>query len=529
MEAVKRRRDCYYQWCNAEPWFKDRANSIRTREPHEHISPFTQFRKDYFGFDTPNHQEKIVKAIEKALKRSITMILLPPGAGKTSVLEDYICYMLGPVDPNHRISVLSETRDHARKVLRRVANRMVDPTISPAYVRGFGPFRAPDRETSKPWNADILTVLTAHNDERDYSLEVRSAGSAIYGARYDLIILDDFQSVRSLNSTDKLLEYFRQDVYTRAFSGSNQGKIIIIGTRVGPGDFYEELLKQDMVDEVVQIPALDEKGNSYWPATIREDGVQIGFSEEDLADIKKVVGPETWSRVYMQQPQSKHGQTFTDAMIEEAKNDKRGIDPKEMRRGVYRIASLDPAIAGHAVFRLADIDYEKMWLLDGVNAADLARYEAIWDIMEQLSAKWRPDVWVIEGNAIQGGLLRAERVEQMSKKYGFRIVAHQTGKNKQDDIIGVGSMASAFLRHEIDIPWGTPEAQTCFAPLEEELRRWRPDIPTKQLRQDEVMALWFLYLEWLRQRGDLASRIDGRVQMRGLPWKPTGYPTRKAG
>ncbi|MDE2106175.1 MAG: hypothetical protein KGL39_53640 [Patescibacteria group bacterium] len=529
MEAVSRRREVFYQWCQREPWFKDRSDAIRSRQPDAKVSPFRQFRKDYFGFETPWHQEKITRAIEAAKPRSITMILLPPGAGKTSVLEDYICYLLGPVNPNTRISVLSETRDHARKVLRRVALRMTDTALSPAYIRGYGPFRPADREVSRPWNADVLTLVTAQHDERDYSLEVRSAGSAIYGARYDLIILDDFQSVRSLNSTDKLIEYFRQDVFTRAFSGANQGKIIIIGTRVGPDDFYERLLKEDMVDELVQIPALDEDGNSYWPPTHLEDGSQIGFSEDDLGEIRKIVGEETWARVYMQRPQSKHGQTFSDQMTEEAKNLSRGVDPKEMRRGVYRIASLDPAIAGWAVFKVADITFDKMYLLYSQRIHDASRYETLWDALENISAVWRPDVWVIEGNAIQGGLLRSDRVQDMEKRYGFRTVAHQTGKNKQDDIIGVASMAGSFLRHEIDIPWGTLEAQEMFQPMIDELHRWRPDIPTKQLRQDEVMALWFLYIEWQRTKSQLASRIDTRIQRRGLPYSPTRYSFAKAG
>lgn len=527
MEAVERRRECFYQWCAAEPWFKDRADAIRSRQPDAKPSAFRQFRKDYFGFDTPWHQHKIIDAIESAKPRSITMILLPPGAGKTSCLEDYICYLLGPVDPNFRISVLSETRDHARKVLRRVANRMVDSALSPAYVKGFGPFRAPDRETSKPWNADVLTVLTAHHDERDYSLEVRSAGSAIYGARYDLVILDDFQSVRSLNATDRLVEYFRQDVFTRAFSGANQGKIIIIGTRVGPDDFYERLLREDMVDTLVQIPALDEKGNSYWPKTVIGEQ-EIGFSESDLADIKKIVGEETWARVYMQQPQSRHGATFTQAMLDEAKNEKRGIDPT-MRPGVLRIASLDPAVTGHASFGVADIDFEKMWLLDGRNIENPARYEVLWENMEELTQIWRPSIWVIEGNNIQGGLLRSDHVERMADRYGFKIVSHQTGKNKMDDLIGITSMAGSFLRHEIDIPWGTHEARETFEPLCEELLRWRFDIPTKQLRQDEVMKLWFMWLEWERQKGQLACRIDRRVTRRGLSYAPTQYPYAKAG
>jgi hypothetical protein len=192
--------------------------------------------------------------------------------------------------------------------------------------------------------------------------------------------------------------------------------------------------------------------------------------------------------------------------------------------GMFRIGSLDPAVSGHAVFRVASYDYQKLYLLDGKNAEGLNTYEAMWDLIEQFTVKWLPNVWVIEGNNVQGGLLRSERILRMSEKYGFHLVAHQTGRNKQDDAIGVKSMASTFLRKEISIPWGDPEAKDNFQPLLDELRAWRDDVPTRMLRQDEVMALWFLHLQWQRDKTRLATQIDQHINIGGLPWSTRYRP-----
>ena len=512
---VGRRRETFYRWCEEEPWFKDRVAIVRANDP-ETQTDFTTFRQTYFGRTTPAHQKKIIEVIESAEPRSINMILLPPGGGKTTVLEDWYNFILGE-NPNYRIAVISETRDLGRKILRNVANRMVDRELNPAYIDRYGPFKPPDRELNKPWNADVITHTQATSGERDYSMEVKGAGSSIYGSSFDCIILDDIQSIKSLSKTPMLLEYFRQTLFSRIMRANTTGKVFIIGTRIGPGDFYEELLKDDIVTNLVRIPALDPDGKSYFPKETVRNGEEIGFSEEDLERVRKVVGEEAWSRQYMQEPKSKRGQTFTESMIDKCLDRDRGIDPYKVP-GIYRIAALDPALAGHSVFRVASYEYDKLYLLDGKNEEGLARYEDMWDIIEQLTIKWRPQAWVIEGNAIQGGIAKSDRIIQMADRYGFSILTHQTGRNKQDDVIGVASMAGTFLRGELSIPYGDDEAQTSFNILIDELKAWRPDIPTKLLRQDEVMCLWFLHLQWQRMRSNLASQINRHMNIGGLPW-----------
>jgi hypothetical protein len=251
----------------------------------------------------------------------------------------------------------------------------------------------------------------------------------------------------------------------------------------------------------------------------------IGYSEKELERVRAVVQENAWSRQYMQEPISRHGQTFTESMIRKVLDYERGIsdagDP--LVPGTYRIAALDPALAGHSVFRVAGFDYDKLHLLDGRNVEGLARFEDMYDIIEQFSIKWHPQKWIIETNNLQNAIGRSEQVQAMAAKYGFQIESHQTGKNKQDELLGVASMAGTFLRGELSIPYGDPEARESFDPLIDELKAWRADVPTRFLRQDEVMCLWFLHLSWQRTKTQLANRIDRHIYTKGLPWKSAAY------
>jgi hypothetical protein len=518
MIAVGRTAQTYTLWRKSDEQFKNRIDIIRNGRDEAEQDSFVEFRRNYFGHETYWHQHQIVNAVEGAEPMSITMILLPPEWGKTTTLEDYICYKLGPIDPNLRFCILSEAQSHARKIIGRISRRMTDRVMNANYIDRFGPFKPPDREQQKPWNADQITIIHNTSDERDPSVEVKSAGSAIYGARYDVIVLDDIQSTKNINQTPQLLEYFRQDVLTRA---GQTGKIIIIGTRVGPGDFYEKLLEEIPDINLVLIKALDEKGQSMFPETEAPDGRKIGWGEKALAQRRKMVGEETWSRVYMQEPQSKHGATFTKAVIDRAKDRSRTLTSEAP--GLFTIGMLDPALAGHCVHRIASYDYGSFYLMDGRNSSGLTKYSEIWDLIEELTIKWRPSVWVIEGNSLQGGLMTDERLTDLAEHFGFRIEAHQTGKNKHDETIGVASMEGSFLRGEISIPWGDEATRFNFDALPDELEKWRADVPTKYLIQDEVMALWFGYLYWQRARASLANKVNQRVTTRGLPYAPTPY------
>lgn len=505
----------YYRWRQSVPRFADEVDRIReggliAADPKtigSYVNNFPAFRKNFFGFDTYYHQRRIVDAIENSPRGRITMVLCPPEHGKTTVLEDYMCFKLA-LDPNFRITYVHESNNFAKRVLRRVSHRMVDVDGFGKYIGMFGPFYKEGQEKlGKPWTAEHLTVVKAEHDERDYSLQVRGWTSSVQGTRTDLLLVDDVQALKSLNQTERIAETLRQDFFSRP---GKEGKIVMVGTRVGMNDVYEFFLNDpglgDLID-LVQMPAMSPEDEPLCPEM---------WSAEDLALKRKVVGEEAWWRNYQQSPLSSGSQTFNSELVDACKSEEAVVCVKPPDTTV--VLGVDPALGGgNAVFAGA-YTRDTFQIVDVRLDYGLGQTEQILDAIQDFAVRYNPLDVVIETAALQRGIARDERLQSMARLYGFRIKEHETAGRKSDPIMGVASMASSFIRQEIIIPWGTQLAEARLTPLLAELISWRPDIATRHLKQDTVMAMWFAWRHWMEARQQIGFDMS-QWDFAGLPWR----------
>lgn len=519
-------RKTYEKWRQRDrealyPWFCQAIDAARSerQEPGSYTRGFAAFRQEFFGFESiPVHVE-IINTIEK--KRSaeestpLVVILIPPNHGKTTLLTDWICYKLA-TDPNHRILYISETAGHAIKVINRVKRRMTEPKLCPAYIAKFGPFYVPGQESNgKPWTGDYFTVFNANHDEQDYSLEAKGWKAQIYGGRYDTVILDDVQSITTLNQTEKILEKIQQDIVTRP-DPDKETLIAVIGTRVGQRDVYIGMIDGDMVDDVIVRPVQDSTGKLLWPSR---------FTKEKLAGIRKKVKEKVWWRAYMMRPQDDGTATFTEAMMENVK-DRTLVVPGKARDDRPVVAALDPALGGGNALLVAHWTPEQIELLDCDKRYDLARTEDIMEVLDHYWIRYRYTDLIIESVAFQKGLARDERFigeDGLCRRRGFTIHEHVTGINKILPDYGVASMAGAFLRREFVLPWGDQDTADKFEQYVAEHIAWRPNIPTKFLEQDFVMTSWFMWRWWM-DRCAAEGMDEDSFSTAGLPFKALGLP-----
>ena len=515
LAQVERSVAAYTAWRRESPEFVDQVNeaklaAVGKRKPS---ADFVDFRDLYFPKETkpttPRHHLLIIEAIERAEPDTLTAILAFPEAAKTSLIVDYANYLLGAVDPNYRIAVISEGQALARKIIGQVQSRMTDESQFGGYIRAFGPFKADERSSTKPWNAEYFTVRKARNDEKEPSMEARGAGSTIYGGRYDLILGDDLQSTRNINMTPQLLEYLRQDVLTRPSKG--KGKTVLVGSRVGEGDIYQKLDSEEMLDNLIIIPALDRHISRDEHFTVKNGKVLVNpeceaqsmwpeyWSLLDLAKRRKQVGEEVWARTYMQEKVVAAAQTFSDEAIEVCKDRQRSFGPHAF--GTENILSVDPNIeSGICAFLAAGCSPQQFRIHDAREYYNVQSGEDIIAEIAAWAATYRPSRVVIEQNGFQKSLARDTRLSEVADKFHFTVVPHETQRNKADPVLGVAMMSAAFADQSISIPWGDPETISRMGPLVDELRSWRPRKRGTQLRQDLVMALWFAWLLWERER-----------------------------
>jgi hypothetical protein len=313
-----------------------------------------------------------------------------------------------------------------------------------------------------------------------------------------------------------MFEIFRQDWLTRP--GEN-GRTTINGTRVGEDDFYERVMLQ--IDEdilkVIRFPAIVNNANDepepLWPEM---------FSMDQLDRIRRKVGEEAWSRNYMQEPSSSLTATFTDDSIKKCLHPLRSTlhdPPKDCT--VY--IGLDPALGGNNCVMAATPHEDKLKILFLREDIGLTRNEQILGIVEDAILRCNKngasvsDV-VIEAMVFQKGLSRDQRLIEMTDQYGFRVREHLTGMNKYDETIGIPSMALSFMRGEIEIPYADDAPTRHQADeLIRQLKSWRPLMRGTHLRQDRVMALWFIWILWRQRRA--AFQVDtSQFDYKALPY-----------
>ena len=163
------------------------------------------------------------------------------------------------------------------------------------------------------------------------------------------------------------------------------------------------------------------------------------------------------------------------------------------------VLGVDPALGGGFARVVADLD-ERLTILDATATYALSRTEDQIEAIAEFAKTYRPSIVIIEMDAQQKGLGNDDRLRALAMLYNFQIRPHITRGVKLDPVFGVASMDQSFRKQEISIPYKDQRTQDRMAPLIAQLRGWRPDVKTKNLTQDLVMALWFVWRYWYQIR-----------------------------
>lgn len=289
---------------------------------------FEDFVATYFPDRRPPQpqQLKIAQKLDELGPRDIFMFLIWPEAGKTATFEDYMCRDLA-MNPGRRYRVVSEAQDLSKRIIGTCKRRFTSMSDYPNFITRFGPFyEAGQERDGKPWTTEQITLLTNPAKERDYNLVASSWSSATYGSRIDTLILDDIQSQKNYNQSEEIFSRIRGTFFNRGL----EMKTLIVGTRIGPGDFYERMLDAGLITHYEILPAADREGEptvpEFWagPASrMRHNGGPCckGFrtcprnsavlsGREYMELIRHQSGEDTWWSAYQQNPSTVTRTTF---------------------------------------------------------------------------------------------------------------------------------------------------------------------------------------------------------------------------
>ena len=496
---------------------------------------FATFSKEFLGNEVFPHQQDWIDVLEgrepswlhpamsyeKGNKNRILINVPPEHAKSTVITVGYSTYRIA-MDSNVRIIVVSKTLNKAREFVYSIKQRLSHPRYA-KLQQVYGPSGG-WKEDSDTWKTDTVYLGQEARDssEKDPTLQALGIGGQIYGARADLIILDDVITTANAHEWEKQLDWLQKEVITRL--GKN-GKLLIVGTRIGAVDLYRELRNPEhwsggaspftrlampaaleVDDDPKKWVTLWERSDRPWDgdedAEPDEDGYYQKWDGPALFARRSEVTASTWALVYQQQDIDDDA-IFNPTIVNACVNRMRKPGPLRLgaaghpRDGQWvTLIGMDPAMAGKTALVVYAVDRQsgKRLVLDAYNMSDPTPGK-IRAIIEDWINTYRPVELRIEINAHQKMYEVDEEFRQYLANKGVRFSSHFTGKNKWDTDFGVAAMQGLFgtmngAKHNRDnlIELPDPQYHEGIKALINQLITWKPGTrnPT-----DVVMALWF--------------------------------------
>ena len=527
---------------NARSRTSDLADQARSG-----ISDFAEFSEKYLGAKVWDHMLNVVDMLEGKEPRWIhpsmtyekgsaglsrLLVNIPPNHAKTMTITiNYVTYRVVK-NPNINVIVISKTQEQAKKFLYAIKQRLTHPRYADLQA-AFGPTDG-YKATADMWSANkiYLGADVRESDAKDPTIEAIGMGGQVYGARADLIVLDDVVTLSNAGEWAKQQEWIRQEVASRLPPGG--GQLLVVGTRVSAVDLYKELRSQQhYTDGIVpwsylSMPAVleyadDPKdwktlwGKSEQPLAEDDTPDENGFFDRwtgpRLTAVRNEAGPSKWSLVYQNLDIAENA-IFDPMCVRGAVNGMRksgaliagAAGHPDSPQNFYRVIGIDPAMSGDtaAVAYAVDRRTHKRFVMD-VHVMSSPTPAAIRNLIRDWTDAYHPHTVIVESNAFQLFLTQDEEIRNFLSTRGINYRPHYTGNNKQDPEFGVASLAPLFgtiikrdgnnnnLKHAGDNIIELPDSSRNehIKKLIEQLVVWQPGVQGRRLKMDAVMALWF--------------------------------------
>lgn len=560
MVALGKKPDTVRIWCHRDAAFakalaeakeEGRNSSLEALGLDRATIPFAEFSKVFLNQQVFPHHQDWVDLLEgrepswlpegiiyEPGEKSRLLINVPPEHAKSTVVTvNYATYRIA-LDPNVRIIIVSKTLVKAREFVYAIKQRLSHPRWLKLQT-AFGP-EGGWKQDADTWRVDTVYLGgdARNSSEKDPTIQALGMGGQIYGARADLIILDDCITTANAHEWEKQIDWLQKEVITRL--GKN-GKLLVVGTRIAPNDFYKELREEKHwsngrtpfsymgMPAVLRYAEKSKDWRTLWPKSDSpwdgdsdvpdEGGLFPKWDGPTLAKRRGEVTPSTWALVY-QQEDVQEDSIFPPVLVQGSLNGARRRGPLKPgamghpeRVDGYTIIGFDPAMgAGYAAF--VALTYNRadgrIYILDCYNMAEPTP-QKIRQQIEEMVLKYRPQEFRVEINAHQKHYQLDEDLRQWLSVYGTRLEAHSTGKNKWDTELGVASMSPLFgserdgkfqKNNTIELP--STDGSEGIKALVQQLMTWKPNTKGKT---DCVMALWFAVIR-ARELMQQGSRIS---------------------
>jgi hypothetical protein len=537
MAKVDRSYETYRDWRRNDPRFAAQARRARGAENDTGqgvaVPDFPDFASQYLNQTLPLHQLRAWDVIQGEDPRDFEstmqyqkgeepgrfMIMnFPPNHAKSTTWTiNYVTWRIIK-DPNIRVLVISKTLDLGKKFVQAIKFQLTSEVFHDLRVT----FDPPGgwQDTQAIWRENMIYVRGRDSGEKDPTLQALGIGSQIYGARADLIIVDDAEDLGNVGMYEKHSDWISREVLSRL--EPDTGQLMVIGTRVASMDLYRYLRDEARTMDGLPFytyfaqPAILENPQAHynewrvlWPERMHPKA--IAAQKGAYPDRRK------FELIYQQNDVSDEA-TFPVEAVQASINRQRWKGPMTAGAtghrplgmdGAYVVAGLDPATVGATacVVIATDKNSQHRWVCNVWNKRGATPREII-QLFKDWTTEYHVNEWRVERNAFQRFLTQLPELRDWLTTRGVLLREHQTtGKNKFDEEFGVETLAPLFLSctelvgdrlvpkadgtGQISLP-STRDAKA-VSELVEQLQVWEPDM-ARTTATDCVMALWFAEL-----------------------------------
>lgn len=537
MATVDRSYETYRDWRRNDPVFAAASRRARGKDndsgPAVGVPDFPDFAEQYLNQALPLHQLRAWDVIQGREPREFEPVMqyqkgeepgrfmiinFPPNHAKSTTWTiNYVTWRIVN-DPNIRILVISKTLDLGKKFVSAIKFQLTSAVFHD-FRETFDP-PGGWQDAQSIWRENMIYVRGRNSGEKDPTLQALGIGSQIYGARADLIVIDDAEDLGNVGMYEKHSDWISREVLSRL--EPDTGQLVVIGTRVASMDLYRYLRDEARTMDDLPFytyfaqPAILENAQSHysewrvlWPGRMHPKA--IAAQKGAYPDRRK------FELIYQQNDVSDEA-TFPVEAVHAAIQRQRykgpmtagatGHRPLGMQ-GAYVVAGLDPATVGAtaAVVIATDKTSKHRWVMNCWNKRGATPREII-QLFKDWTVEYNVNEWRVERNAFQRFLTQLPELRDWLTNRGVLLREHQTtGKNKFDEEFGVETLAPLFLSctelvgdrlvpkpdgsGQISLP-STRDAKA-VSELVEQLQVWEPDM-ARTVTTDLVMALWFAEL-----------------------------------
>lgn len=484
------------------------------------VEAYELFFNRYSGRILPEHGKEWIR---EALTRANVMLNVPPRHAKSTIITVWFVIWLIARSRDVQILIVSQTSRLAEKFTNEIAYAL---TYNKRLIEDFGRFKPETQDW--PWrpNSGELLVDGRRREVKsgDLTVQVRGAGQQILGMECDWAIIDDPTNRRLAESEvgrDRELNWIHGEVLSRLNPGGPKlcaeertcpGHAVVIGQRVHQRDLYGALEKERSrtgapVFHTIKYPAVRQ-----WPDDdTGQEAIVLWPGERDfdylMEQYDRVGGYANFECIFQQNPQAEgttlvrrewiDGDDKHIGCLDRDRVASQYIPIEDLERGwipVTRVISVDPSpkrFTGIVVGDMAFVRDQFIFNVLECSSQVLSERQLIDELFRLAWSYGTVDYLIFEESTYSHWLYEHPAFEQLKSR--FRIIGHNTGRNKGDEEMGVWGMGSDFEFGRVRFPYADAESRSMSEKLINELLTW-PNGDT----DDMVMALWFIKFNYKR-------------------------------